>query len=147
MSGLEAVNSPVPQGRYAPASRFGNLVFTSGMTPRQNGVLLFTGPVRADEPVEKWREAVTLAAHNALAAARGQLAPGEHIALVLGLTVYIAAEQGFMAHSRLADFASAFLHAELGDIGIGSRAAVGVATLPGNAPVEIQLVAAVSGTA
>lgn len=145
MSGPDTAAAPVPQGHYAPACRFGNLIFTSGMTPRRDGVLLFTGPVRADDPVENWREAVTLAARNALTAARGQLAPGERIALVTSLTVFIAAEQGFTLHSRLADFASAFLHAELGDVGIGSRAAVGVATLPGNAPVEIQLVAAVSG--
>ncbi len=146
MTGPDTSNAPVPQGHYVPASRFGNLIFTSGMTPRLDGVLLFTGPVRADDPVENWREAVTLAVRNALAAARGQLAPGEQIALVPSLTVFIAAEQGFTLHSRLADFASAFLHAELGDIGIGSRAAVGVATLPGNAPVEIQLIAAVSGS-
>ena len=144
MSGQDVSATPVPQGLYAPASRFGNLVYTSGMTPRQDGALLFFGPVKAEDPVEAWREAVTLAARNALTAARSQLAPGEKIALVPSLTVFIAAEQGFTLHSRLADFASAYLHAELGEIGIGSRAAVGVATLPGNAPVEIQLVAAVS---
>ena len=147
MNRPDASSAPPPQGRYAPASRFGNLIFTSGMTPRQEGVLLFTGHVRVDDPVEDWRAAVTLAARNALAAARGQLAQGERIALVPSLTVFIAAEQGFALHSRLADFASAFLHAELGDIGIGSRAAIGVATLPGNAPVEIQLVVAVADAA
>ncbi|MDH6234601.1 enamine deaminase RidA (YjgF/YER057c/UK114 family) [Mesorhizobium soli] len=137
--------SPVPQGQYLPATRLGNLIFTSGMTPRQDGALLFTGPVQVGEPVEYWREAVVLATRNALTAARNRLTAGEQIASVPSLSVFIAAEAGFTLHSRLADFASAFLHEELGEAGIGSRAAIGVATLPGNAPVEIQLIAAISG--
>ena len=138
MSG-DAALPPVPQGNYRPATRFGDFVFTSGMTPRVNGELRFTGVVRAAEPVESWKEAVVLACRNALTAARGMLQPNEHVAGVPSLTVFIAAEAGFIRHSRLADFASDFLRAELGECGIGSRAAVGVATLPGNAPVEIQL--------
>lgn len=133
---------PAPQGDYVPARRHGALIFTSGMTPRQDGVLLHHGPVRADGQVEEYRDAVQLACGNALAAARGMLAPGESLAAILSLTVYVAAEPGFTAHSRIADLASAYLREELGDAGIGSRAAVGVASLPGNAPVEIQLVAA-----
>ena len=43
---------PVPQGNYLAAKRHGNLIFTSGMTPRENGTLLFSGPVRADEPLD-----------------------------------------------------------------------------------------------
>lgn len=134
---------PVPQGDYVPARRHGGLIFTSGMTPRRNGELLFAGPVRANAAVEDHREAVVLACANALAAARGLLGAGERIAAILSMTVYVAAEPGFTAHSRLADFASAHLRSELGEGGIGSRAAIGVATLPGNAPVEIQIVAAV----
>ncbi|WP_104494005.1 MULTISPECIES: RidA family protein [Paracoccus] len=133
---------PVPQGDYVPARRHGTLIFTSGMTPRRDGVLLHHGPVRADAPVDDYRDAVRLACGNALAAAHGMLAPGESLAAILSLTVYVAAEPGFAAHSRIADLASAYLREELGDAGIGSRAAVGVASLPGNAPVEIQLVAA-----
>lgn len=143
MSGSIAHGRPVPQGAYVAARRHGELIFTSGMTPRRDGVLLFTGSVRSDAPLEEYRDAVILACSNALLAARGQLKEGERIATVLSLTVYIAAEAGFTAHSQLADFASCFLEAELGPEGIGSRAAVGVATLPGNAPVEVQLVAAV----
>ena len=134
---------PVPQGDYIPARRHGDLIFTSGMTPRLDGVLQFTGPVRKDVPVEHYRQAVLLACGNALAAARGVLAEGESISAILSLTVYIAAEPGFEAHAKLADHASAFLRAEFGAQVIGARAAVGVATLPGNAPVEIQIVAAI----
>jgi enamine deaminase RidA (YjgF/YER057c/UK114 family) len=71
------------------------------------------------------------------------LGEGERIAAILSMTVYIAAEPGFTAHPKLADFASAYLRSELGADGIGTRAAIGVATLPSNAPVEIQIVAAI----
>nr|WP_301917413.1 RidA family protein [uncultured Defluviimonas sp.] len=130
---------PVPQGDYVPATRHGELIHTAGMTPRLAGQLLFTGPVRADASVEDYREAVVLACRNALTAAQAMLGPGETITRVLSMTVYIATGPGFTAHSRLADFASAFLREELAERGRCARAAIGVATLPGNAPVEIQL--------
>jgi enamine deaminase RidA (YjgF/YER057c/UK114 family) len=134
---------PVPQGRYVPAKRHGNLVFTAGMTPRKEGILLFTGRV-TERTLESCREPVALSCLNALLAVRGVLQAGEEIASILSLTVYIAAEEGFTSHARLADYASQFLFSELGERGIGSRAAIGVATLPGNAPVEVQIVAAIS---
>lgn len=71
------------------------------------------------------------------------LVEGEALSAILNMTVYIAAEPGFMAHSKVADFASEILIAEFGREKIGVRAAVGVSTLPGNATVEIQLVASV----
>lgn len=135
------MTAPVPQGDYVPATRHGDLIHTAGMTPRKDGRLLFAGPVRRNAPVEDHRAAVELACRNALAAARGLLAPGERIVRVLNMNVFIAAEPGFEAHSRLADVASAVLRAELGEAGRCARAAIGVATLPGNAPVEIQITA------
>ena len=140
---MSAPRQPVPQGDYVPARRHGDMIFTAGMTPRRDGVLLYHGPVGRDAAPEDWRDAVRLACGNALAAARGLLAEGEVIVSILGLTVYIAAEPGFTAHSGIADHASAYLREELGSQGIGARAAVGVATLPGNAPVEIQIIATV----
>lgn len=139
----EASRQPVPQGDYIPARRHGDLIFTSGMTPRRDGVLQHHGPVRKHVPLDDYRAAVHLASGNALNAARGLLDANETISAILSLTVYIAAEPGFEAHSKLADFASGYLREALGPQGIGARAAVGVATLPGNAPVEIQLVATV----
>lgn len=143
MSTAKGQGLPVPQGNYVPATRHGALIFTAGMTPRREGVLLFTGPVGAHDDLARHQTAVELACGNALTAARSLLQPGEALGAVLSLTVFIAAEAGFTRHAALADFASAFLVQELGPCGIGARAAVGVATLPGNAPVEVQLVAAV----
>lgn len=142
MTAATEVGQPVPQGDYVAAIRHGDTIYTSGMTPRRDGVLIQTGPVRADTPVADYAAAVTLACQNALTAARAKLLPDEAITAILSMTVFVAAEAGFTAHSKLADIASAYLRAELGSGGIGARAAVGVATLPGNAPVEITLIAA-----
>lgn len=137
-------SSPIPQGKYLPASRFANLVYTAGMTPRNNGVLILTGKVSSFEPIDIYRDAVRQAVSNALTAARNVLTEQERLEKIVALTVFINAAEDFTAHARLADFASEYLHEEMGKAGIGSRAAIGVASLPGNAPVEIQLIAGIS---
>ncbi len=134
---------PVPQGAYRPAARHGDLIFSSGMTPRRGGVLVHKGRMRAADPVEAHQDAVVLATLNALTAVQGCLAEGERIAVVVQLTVFLNSEPEFSAHSKVADFASATLIAQLGPDCIGSRAAIGVASLPAEAPVEITIVASV----
>jgi enamine deaminase RidA (YjgF/YER057c/UK114 family) len=135
---------PIPQGRYLSAARHADLIYTSGMTPRVNGELQYTGPVSADDSLEDHRAAVELAASNAITAAEGLLKDGESIARILQLQVFINAQQGFTDHAALADFASHKIADQLGSGCIGSRAAIGVATLPGDAPVEITIVAVAS---
>ena len=139
----EAKTNPIPQGKYVPATRFGGLIFTAGMTPRKNGTLILTGRVEKYAPLENYKDAVRQAADNALTAARNQLAEGERIRRVLSMSVYVNAEDGFTAHAKIADFASDYLFEELGDASPMARVSIGVATLPGNAPVEIQLICGV----
>jgi enamine deaminase RidA (YjgF/YER057c/UK114 family) len=136
--------TPIPQGKYIPASRYGNLVYTSGMTPRNKGLLFFRGKIKVSEPIETYKEAVRLAAGNALTAARSVIRDQERLERIVTLTIFIAVEQGFVAHAKVADFAAEYFYEQLGEDGIGSRAAIGVASLPGDAPVEIQLVAAIT---
>ena len=134
--------NPIPQGKYVPATRFGQLIYTAGMTPRKNGVLMLEGTLGQAANLEDYREAVVQAAKNALTAARNKLNEGEALAQILSITVYVNAEADFTGQSKLADMASEYFCEELGEAGVGSRAAVGVASLPGNAPVEISIVAA-----
>jgi len=135
--------NPIPQGKYVPANRFENMIFTAGMTPRDNGVLIKTGKIAIADPIEDYRDAVRQAAKNALTAARNKLEEGEHIARILLITVYVNAEEGYTTQAKIADHASEYFCEELGEAGIGARAAVGVASLPGNAPVEISIICAV----
>lgn len=133
--------NPIPQGRYAPATRTDNMIFTAGMTPRKNGILIKSGKIKLSESLEDYKEAVIQATANTITASRNLLVEGEEIVRILSLSVYVNAEEGFISQSKLADFASEFLYEELGDAGIGARAAIGVASLPGDAPVEVQMVA------
>lgn len=138
-------SNPIPQGMYVPAKRVGNLIFTAGMTPRENGVLIQSGKIKSDFVVENIKPAIRLAATNTLSAATSLLGEKERIESVISMTVYINAEENFELHSSIADIASEYYVEILGEAGNSSRAAIGVASLPGQAPIEIQLVVSVTG--
>lgn len=137
------MNNPIPQGNYKPAVRYGSIVFSAGMTPRKDGVLLMSGKIETDVPTENYCDAVRQAVSNALTAVRNTLDEGEQIQQILSLTVYINASSDYTTHAKIGDLASEYLYEQLGEAGIGARAAIGLATLPGNAPVEIQMIAAI----
>lgn len=140
---------PRPQGGYVPAVRHGcgagrlnGLVVTAGMTPRVDGVLQCRGQVGRDLTTVEARSAARIAADNALAAALAALEQGQRLDRVLRLTVYVNAAAGFEEHTAVADGASSRLRELLGDRGDAARAAVGVASLPGGACVEVELTCA-----
>ncbi len=130
---------PIPQGKYLPAVRHADLIFTSGMTPRKAGNLMYSGKISVADSIESHRDAVRLATLNALAAAQACLREGEKIAFILQLNVFLNAEEKFTSHAKVADFASELLIENLGSDCIGSRAAIGVSSLPSNSPVEITI--------
>ncbi|GGD04483.1 RidA family protein [Hyunsoonleella pacifica] len=131
---------PIPQGKYLAAVRHENIIYTSGMTPRKSGKLLYSGKIKTDSALESHRDAIELAALNALGAAQNCLEVGEKISVVLQMSVFLNTEENFLLHAKVADFASEILIDFLGIKSIGTRAAIGVASLPSNAPVEITLV-------
>lgn len=134
------IEQPIPQGKYIPAIRHEDLIYTSGMTPRKAGKLIYSGRIRATDPIESHRDAVRLATLNALIAAEACLEEEEKISAILQLKVYLNTEQEFTAHAKVADFASELLIEHLGPGSIGSRVAVGVASLPSGAPVEVTII-------
>ena len=136
---MKQLDHPVPQGKYKPAIRHQDVIYTSGMTPRKAGKLIYSGKVIASNPLGMYQEAIRLATSNALNAACACLNENERITTILQLQVFINAEEGFEQHAKLADFASEFLMEKIGDDCIGTRAAIGVASLPGNASFEITL--------
>lgn len=110
------------------------------MTPRKAGILIYSGKIRASDPLESHRDAVCLATLNALVATRACLKEGEKISVILQLNIFLNAEPEFTAHPKIADYASETLIEHLGPGSVGSRAAIGVASLPSNAPVEVTLI-------
>jgi enamine deaminase RidA (YjgF/YER057c/UK114 family) len=134
------IEQPIPQGKYLPAVRHADLIYTSGMTPRKAGKLIYSGKIRAADPIESHKDAVRLATLNALVAAQACLREGEKLSVILQLNIFLNAEQEFAAHAKIADYASDVLKENLGANSIGSRAAIGVASLPSDAPVEVTLI-------
>lgn len=140
------LEQPIPQGKYLPAIRHNDVVYTSGMTPRKAGKLIYSGQIRVDEPIESYKDSISLATLNALYAAQSCLNEGEKIVTILQLNVFLNTEKEFTAHAKIADYASEVLIETLGNNCIGSRAAIGVASLPSNAPVEIVLIAKIDSS-
>lgn len=130
---------PRPQGRYVPALHEGQLVMTAGMTPRVDGVLQFTGKVGRDVSIEDARQAAGIAASNAVAAAVEAVGSIDRIRRALRLTVFVNASEDFTSHPEVANGASDALADLLGERGVVVRSAVGVASLPGGACVEVEL--------
>lgn len=85
-------------GKYKPAVRFKDLIFTSGMTPRLNGKLAYCGKVKADADPQIYKEAVYRLRATLLPPPR-LLNGDEKIAAIVSLTVYINAEEGFALHA------------------------------------------------
>lgn len=130
---------PQPQGRYVAATATDALVMTAGMTPRVDGVLQHVGRVGLEVSLDDARDAARIAVSNALAAAGDEIGSLDGIARALRLVVFVNAADGFTQHSLVADAASERLVEVLGDRGVVVRTAVGVASLPGGACLEVEL--------
>jgi len=113
------------------------------MTPRRDGQLVARGRVGHDVDVAQAHQLAGLAAQNALSAIAAAAGGLDHVVRCLQLTVFLATAPDFAEHTSVADGASATLVAMLGDRGHVARAAVGVASLPSGAPLEVVLTAAV----
>ncbi|ASR35738.1 hypothetical protein BAY61_12820 [Prauserella marina] len=137
---LAGLPVPQPQGHYQPVRRNGGVVATAGMTPRLRGEMRHPGRVGADVTIDDAREAARVSVRNALMALTIEDESLQRVR-ILRMTVYVAAAEGFADHSFVADAASDVLIQVLGERGRCARSAVGVATLPGNACIEIELTA------
>ncbi len=138
---LPEVASPV--GSYVPALRSGHYVFTSGQLPFRDGKVVRTGKVPDDVSVEDAADGAALAILNALAAAADSAGGLDNISQIVRVAVFVNSSPGFTEQPRVANGASDLLAEIFGDSGRHARAAVGVAELPLNAAVEVELMAEV----
>jgi enamine deaminase RidA (YjgF/YER057c/UK114 family) len=134
-------DAPRPAGAYAVARAVGDLIHTAGMTPRRDGVLVSRGTLGGTIDDVQGRELAALATERALDAATSILRQGQRLVEVISLTVFIATTPDYERHSGIADAASAVVTDRMPAAPLPVRAAVGVASLPGGAPVEVQLIA------
>ena len=127
-----------PVAAYVPAVRSGQLVFTSGQLPFVDGGLRRTGKVGGTVDIEDAAADAKLCALNALAAV-DDLVGLDSVARVIRVVGYVASAEGFTGQPRVVNGASEFLGGVFGEAGKHARSAVGVAELPMNAPVEVEL--------
>jgi enamine deaminase RidA (YjgF/YER057c/UK114 family) len=127
-------------GLYAPATRAGDVVFTSGSVPMRDGELSIRGKVGAGVTIAQAQDAARLALLNALAAVVAETGSLRRVMRILRLTGYIASAPGFTDQPQVMDAASQLLLDAFGEGGRCARSAIGVAELPLGAPVEIELV-------
>lgn len=142
--GYELPSVPEPAGSYVPAVRSGSFVFTAGQLPFRDGQLSSKGKVGNEVGVEEAKEAARLCALNALAAASEAAGSLEDIIRIVKVTGYVASEKGFNRQPEVLNGASDLLGEVFGGAGLHARSAVGVAELPLDSPVEVELVVEVS---
>ena len=137
--GLELPVAAIPLAAYVPAVKTGKLVFTAGQLPMVNGAIPITGKVGAEVTVEQAKELAQICALNALAALN-LVADVDDVARIVRVVGYVNGAPGFVNQPAVINGASELLLALRGDVnGKHARSALGVAELPLNSPVEVEL--------
>ncbi len=142
LAGMGLALPPVaaPAGAYLPAVVAGDLVFTAGQLPFVEGILPETGKVGAAIDADEATAFARIAALNALAAAETAIGSLERVTRVVKVVVFVASDPSFTGQPAVANGASELLGQVFGDAGRHARSAVGVAVLPLDSPVEVELV-------
>ena len=138
--GLQLPEVTAPLAAYVPAVRTGNYVYVSGQLPMAEGKLLATGKVGADVTPEQAAELAQRCALNALAAVKSEVGDLSAVTRVVKVVGFVASTPEFTGQPGVVNGASHLLGEVFGDAGVHARSAVGVAVLPLDAPVEIELI-------
>ena len=142
---LPAVAAPV--AAYVPAVRSGAYVHTSGQLPFVDGALPATGKVGEGPGLVAPEDAnglARVAALNAIAAAAAVAGGVDHIARVVKVVGFVASDPAFTGQPGVVNGASTLLHEVFGEAGVHARSAVGVAVLPLDSPVEVEIIVEVA---
>ena len=138
--GIELPTVATPAGAYVPAVISGNLVFTAGQIPLVDGKLMAEGKVGAEISPEQGREIARRCALNAIAAVKSVIGDLNRVKKVVKVVGFVASVPEFTGQPGVLNGASELLEQVFGEAGIHARSAVGVAALPLNAPVEVELI-------
>jgi enamine deaminase RidA (YjgF/YER057c/UK114 family) len=135
-----------PVAAYIPAVRTGSHAYTSGQLPLVDGKLQGTGKVGDGVAPEEGAALARIAALNALAAVASVAGSLDAIIRIVKVTCFVSSAPGFTGQAQVANGASELLIEVLGDAGRHARSAVGMAALPLDAPVEVEIIAEVAAT-
>jgi enamine deaminase RidA (YjgF/YER057c/UK114 family) len=137
--GLKLPDVPKPVAAYIPAKQSGNLVFTAGQLPMVNGELISKGLLGQDVEIDEANKAARICTLNALAAIKGVIGDLDRIKQIVRVVGYVASIPTFTQQPAVVNGASELLLEIFGENGKHARSAVGMAVLPLNASVEIEL--------
>ena len=132
--------APKPLASYIPAIQTGDLVFTAGQLSIKDGILAFKGKLGKELSEDEGKKAAQLCALNCLSVIKNEIGSLDKIDKIIKLTVFVASSDGFINHPQVANGASDLIKEIFGENGKHVRSAVGVAELPLNAPVEIEMI-------
>ena len=138
--GITLPAAAAPAANYVPFMRTGKLLLTAGQLPLKDGKLTATGLLGRDLDTAAGKEAAKQCAVNILAQAEAALGDLAKIARIVKITVFVASTPDFTEQHLVANGASDLIVAALGDIGRHARSAVGMASLPLGAPVEVEAI-------
>jgi enamine deaminase RidA (YjgF/YER057c/UK114 family) len=142
--GLTLPKAPTPLGAYVEVSQAGSLLFLSGILPVIDGKLSITGRLGENVSVEQGRQAVRVAAINALAAAQQHLGALDRLKKLVKLSVTLATTEDFTEHATIADGASDLFVQIFGPENGHARVVAGVQSLPVGTPVVVETIFEVS---
>lgn len=129
-----------PLASYVPVQVVQNLAFVSGQLPLRDGKLIAAGRVGETVSMEEALDCARQCALNILGALRAAIGDLNNVERLVKLSVFVAAPGSFADHPKVANGASDLFVEIFGDAGKHARAAVGVASLPLSAPVEIEAI-------
>jgi len=129
-----------PVAAYVPAARAGSLVFTSGQLPFRAGELMATGTLGDTVDPAVATDCARQCALNALGAIKALIGDLDQVERVVKLVVFVASTPDFISQPAIANGASELMQLAFGEAGVHARSAVGLASLPLGAPVEVEVI-------
>jgi len=142
--GIELPAVAAPLASYVPATRSGSYVYTSGQLPLVGGELIAAGKVGSDIDEATAHECARMCILNAIAAAAETAGGVDRILRIVKVVGFVASDPSFSGQPAVINGASDLLGEIFGDAGVHARSAVGVAVLPKDAPVEIEMIVEVA---
>lgn len=135
---------PKPAGSYIQVVKTRNLLFVSGQIPMKEGKVVFQGKVPTNVSIEDAQKAAKLCIINVLAQLKAELGTLDKISRIVKVSGFVNSSQDFIEQPKIINAASDLLFEIFGDKGKHSRIAMGVASLPLNSTVEIDLIAEIN---
>lgn len=138
--GLTLPEVAAPVAAYVTTVRTGRHVYVSGQVPRVDGEVLATGKVGAEVTQERAKELAAVCVLNAIAAVKAEVGELSRVSRVVKVVGFVASDPSFTGHPQVINGASELLGEVFGEAGQHARSAVGVAALPLDVPVEVEMI-------